>query len=287
MPKAAVNGIQIYFEEAGSGTPLLFIHEFGGDYRSWESQMRFFSRRYRCITFSARGYKPSDVPDNPEQYSQDAQIADVVGLLDHLGIRKAHLCGLSMGANCTLYTGLKHSERCLSLTIAGGGYGSHSVGSSSERKDFHKQSQARAQVFLTRGTAAAVDEEGYAKSPHRIQLFNKDQLGWETFRRQFLEHDPKGSAYTLLGVQSTRPNIMELGDSMKKSPLPALVILGDEDTPGFEASIYIKRCMPRAGLAIFPRAGHAVNLEDPELFNRTVLDFLTAVDCGGWKPVGA
>jgi len=77
MPKIDVNGVNIYYEEAGSGVPILFLHEFAGDYRSWEPQMRFFARRNRCITLSYRGYPPSDIPDDPDAYSQDIFLDDI------------------------------------------------------------------------------------------------------------------------------------------------------------------------------------------------------------------
>ena len=91
------DGVRLYFEETGSGTPLIFVHEFAGDHRSCEPQMRHFGQRYRVIAFSARGYPPSDVPEDPSRYSQDRAADDILAVLDHLGIEKAHVAGLSMG----------------------------------------------------------------------------------------------------------------------------------------------------------------------------------------------
>jgi pimeloyl-ACP methyl ester carboxylesterase len=277
MPQAAVNGLSLYHEETGSGTPLVFLHEFAGDHRSWEPQVRHFARRYRCVTYCARGYPPSDVPADAAHYTQDHQLADLLGLLDHLRIEQAHLCGLSMGANAALFFGLRHPGRVLSMTIAGGGYGA-----GGNRAEFQHQVELRAQALLRHGMGHLA--ETYAKGPARVQFINKDRRGWEEFDRQFREHSPQGSAYTLLGVQKTRPNILALGAEMERCGLPALVILGDEDTPGLEGSLYMKRCLPRAGLAMFPKSGHAVNLEEPMLFNRTLSDFLAAVDAGRWEP---
>ena len=148
MPHAkASDGIKLHYEEAGSGTPLLFVHEFAGDYRSWEPQMRYFARRYRCITYSQRGYTPSDVPTSPDAYSYEHFRDDVVAVLDHLEIDKAHICGLSMGGYSALLVGLKYPQRALSLTLAG-------AGSGSERwltEDFRKHSRAISQELETRG----------------------------------------------------------------------------------------------------------------------------------------
>ena len=122
MPHATTSdGLKLYYEEAGSGTPLLFVHEFAGDYRSWEPQMRYFARRYRCITYSQRGYTPSDVPTSADAYSYEHFRDDVVAVLDHLKIDKAHICGLSMGGYSTLMVGLTYPQRALSLTLAGAG----------------------------------------------------------------------------------------------------------------------------------------------------------------------
>ena len=99
----AADGVKLYYEEAGSGTPILFVHEFAGDYRSWEPQVRYFSRRYRCITYSARGYLPSEVPEGLEHYSQEHWREDVRSMLEGLKLPKAHIVGLSMGAFATLH----------------------------------------------------------------------------------------------------------------------------------------------------------------------------------------
>ncbi len=277
MPKVKINDVHIHYEEAGKGIPLVFVHEFAGDWRSWENQMRFFSGRYRAVTYSARGYLPSDVPETPDRYSQDFQIEDLKGLLDALNIEKAHICGLSMGSYTTLLFGLKYPDRARSLTISGSGYGSGKT-----RREFQEEMAQLADKMLKEGLTSI--ELRYTESPSRVQLQNKNPRGWEEFRKQFLEHSAKGSAYTLLGVQARRPSIMDLEEPMKKMNVPALIILGDEDDRGIEGSLFMKRNIPRAGLEIYPRSGHAVNLEEPERFNRSVLDFVTAVDAGRWEP---
>ena len=277
MPKILVNGIHLYYEEAGRGIPILFLHEFAGDWRSWEPQMRFFSSRYRAITFSARGYLPSDVPDSPEAYSQNLQVEDLKGLLDVLRIDQAHICGLSMGSYTTLLFGSNYPDRARSLTIAGSGYGS-----GKNRQEFHQRVAEIADKMLQGGMKAV--SEGYTQGAARVQLQNKNPRAWEEFRRQFEEHSAKGSAFTFLGVQRQRPSITDLGNQLQKMTPPVLIILGDEDELGIEGSFFMKRNIPRAGLEVFPRSGHVVNLEEPERFNRSVLDFITAVDAGRWEP---
>ncbi len=276
MPTARVNGVTLYYEEAGAGPPLVFVHEFAGDHRSWQLQVRFFSRRYRAIAFNARGYPPSDVPEDPGAYSQDHAVEDIRGLLDALKLPKAHVCGLSMGGYATLHFGLRHPERALSLVVAGAGYGSVP----GDRAKFHRDAELTARRFEEDGMAKTADL--YAKGPTRVQFMDKDPLGWREFQKQLEEGSARGHALTLRGVQKTRPSIFDLGPQLEKLEVPTLIVTGDEDDPCLEPAIFMKRKIPTAGLVVLPKSGHAINLEEPEAFNRAVLDFLTAVDAGKW-----
>jgi len=276
MPSLRANGISLYYEESGTGLPLVFVHEFAGDHRSWHPQIRFFARRYRAIAFNARGYPPSDVPKDVAAYSQDQAADDIRGVLDALGIARAHVCGLSMGGFSTLHFGLRSPDRALSLVVGGAGYGS----ASGERDRFRQDSETTARRLETDGMDAVADF--YAKGPTRVQFMDKDPLGWREFDVWLREGSALGHALTLRGVQMTRPSIFDLGPRLKALDVPTLVITGDEDDPCLEAGIFMKRTIPRAGLAVLPKSGHTINLEEPELFNRTVLDFLTAVDAGRW-----
>ncbi len=276
MSTARVNGVTLYYEEAGAGRPLVFVHEFAGDHRSWQLQVRFFSRRYRAIAFNARGYPPSDVPEDPGAYSQDHAVEDIRGLLDALKLPKAHVCGLSMGGYATLHFGLRHPERTLSLVVAGAGYGSVP----GDRAKFHRDAELTARRFEEDGMAKTADL--YAKGPTRVQFMDKDPLGWREFQKQLEEGSARGHALTLRGVQKTRPSIFDLGPQLEKLEVPTLIVTGDEDDPCLEPAIFMKRKIPTAGLVVLPKSGHAINLEEPAAFNRAVLDFLTAVDAGKW-----
>src|ERR1700761_4789506 len=124
MPFATTDdAVRLHYEETGSGTPVIFVHEFAGDHRAWEAQMRHFGQRYRAITYAARGYPPSDVPDDVARYSQARAADDIAAVLDHLQIDKAHIVGLSMGGFATLHFGFRHAARARSLCVAGCGYG--------------------------------------------------------------------------------------------------------------------------------------------------------------------
>jgi len=277
MPHATTrDGLKLYYEEAGSGTPLIFVHEFAGDYRSWEPQMRFFARRFRCITYSQRGYTPSDVPPSADAYSYEHFRDDVVAVLDHLKIDKAHIVGLSMGGYSTLMVGLKYPQRALSLTLAG-------AGSGSERwltEDFRKNSRATAQEFETRGSAEVA--KTYGVSQARVPFLVKDPRGFGEFQQQLGQHSAQGSAHTSRGFQGARPSVYDFEAEMTRLTVPTLIVVGDEDEPCLEPSLFFKQSIPASGLSVFPKTGHVVNLEEPALFNDTLSDFLARVDAGRW-----
>jgi pimeloyl-ACP methyl ester carboxylesterase len=276
MPRALVNGIHLHYEEAGEGTPLVFVHEFAGDSVSWRPQVQFFARRYRTIVYNARGFPPSDVPEDPSAYSQDRAVEDLRGLLDSLGIARAHVCGLSMGGFATLHFGLRHPDRALSLVVAGCGYGSGGA----DREAFRRDVEATARRFLSEPMARMA--EVYCVGPTRVQFRDKDPVGWQLFRDQFAAQSAKGHGLTMLGVQLRRPSIYDLEAELGRLEVPTLIVTGDEDEPCLEPALYLKRKIMTAGLLVLPRSGHTINLEEPEAFNRGVLDFLTAVDGGRW-----
>jgi pimeloyl-ACP methyl ester carboxylesterase len=277
MAKVRVDdGVSLYYEEVGQGIPLVFVHEFAGEAASWEPQVRFFARRYRTIAYNARGYPPSDVPGDVSAYSQDRAADDIRGVLDGLGITRAHVCGLSMGGYATLHFGLRHPSRALSLVVAGAGYGSVAA----ERERFRQDSALTARRLEEDGMKAVA--EFYARGPTRVQFLDKDPQGWRDFYERLAAGSAAGHALTLRGVQMTRPSVFELGDRLQRLDVPTLIMTGDEDEPCLEPALFLKRMIPMAGLVVMPKAGHAINLEEPDLFNRAVLDFLTAVDAGRW-----
>jgi pimeloyl-ACP methyl ester carboxylesterase len=273
---ASVNGVKLYYEITGSGYPLLFSHEFAGDYRSWEPQVRYFARRYQVITYNARGYPPSDVPENVDAYSQEQATDDIVGLMRHLNIMQAHLVGLSMGGYAVLHFGLRYPTLARSLVVAGCGYGSVA----SERQRFQQDSAEVAQRFERDGMRAVAAV--YAKGPTRVQFEDKDPRGWREFADQLAEHSHLGAARTMQGVQGRRPSVYELEEQLRRLQVPTLIITGDEDEPCLEPGIFMKRTIPTAGLLVIPKSGHTINIEEPDAFNRAVGDFLTIVEAGKW-----
>jgi pimeloyl-ACP methyl ester carboxylesterase len=278
MPHAlAQDGVKLYYEETGAGTPLVFVHEYAGDYRSWEPQMRFFARYYRCIAFNARGYPPSDVPENPEQYSQAHARDDIRAVLDHLKADSAHICGLSMGGFATLHFGMAYPARARSLLVGGCGYGAEPA----KREQFREETNATADQIEKEGMREVAKR--YSMGPTRVQFRNKDPRGWQEFAEQLAEHSTRGSALTMRGVQARRPSLYELTDGMRALKVPTLIVTGDEDDPCLEPSLLLKRSISGSALAIIPSSGHTINIEEPEEFNRILSNFLSAVDIGTWR----
>ena len=276
MPTFSSDGVDIHYQVAGKGYPLVLSHEFAGDITSWEPQVNFFSRRYQVITYCHRGYPPSEVPGDPAAYSQDHQVEDLYRLLQHLGIGQAHIGGLSMGGTVAISFAIAHPEMCRSLTVASAGAGSDPSGRERQVASW----QALSESMAADGMEKFAD--GYARGPERVQFLRKDPVGWAKFHAGLAAHSAQGSSLTFRGVQMKRPTIYQLEKQLQQIKAPTLVLIGDEDAPCVEPAIFMKRNIPSCGLAVFPQAGHTINLEEPELYNRTVSDFLTAVEAGKW-----
>ncbi len=279
MPYAVTtDNVRLYFEEVGQGTPIIFLHEFAADHTNWEPQMRYFSRGHRCIAYSARGYTPSDVPPSADVYTYKHFYTDALAVLDHLKIAKAHFVGLSMGSYSSLQIGLNEPERALSLTLAAVG-----SGSSLENLDaFRKQFRANAEQYETMGAAEVA--KATREAPGRIPFLLKDPRGHGDFYDALARHDAKGSANTMRGFQGGRPSIYTLTETIRKVLTATLIICGDEDDNCIEPSMFLKKHLPASGLAVFPKSGHVLNLEEPALFNETVERFIALAEAGHWPP---
>jgi 3-oxoadipate enol-lactonase len=279
MPYAVTpDKVRLYYEEVGQGIPILFVHEFASDHRGWEPQLREFGKRYRCIAYSARGYTPSDAPIDKDAYSYRHVMRDCVAMLDHLKIDSAHIIGLSMGGYTTLQVALNHPKRVRSIVLAG-------TGSGSERwytEQFHKHSREISAQFEREGSAAVA--QTYGRSASRIPFEIKDPRGFAVFQAMLAEHDAQGSANTSRGFQGGRPSLYDFESEIGKLFTPALIVVGDEDDRCIEPSLFLKNTIAASGLVMFPKTGHVVNLEEPDLFNQVVGDFLSRVDAGRWGP---
>jgi pimeloyl-ACP methyl ester carboxylesterase len=274
----APDGISLHVEVTGGGSPILFIHEFAGNHLSWEPQVRYFSRRHRCLTYAARGYPPSDVPADPAAYSQNHAVSDALAVLDAVGVERAHVVGLSMGGFCALHLALQHPDRVLSAAIGGVGYGA-----AYDRRDaFQRECEAIATAYEDEGAERVA--ERYAVGPARVQFQAKDPRGHAEFAAMLAQHSDRGAALTMRGFQKMRPSLYDFVDRFARMEVPLLVMVGDEDEGAIEASLMLKRVIPTGGLAVFPKTGHTLNLEEPDLFNRLLTEFLAGAEAGTWRP---
>jgi pimeloyl-ACP methyl ester carboxylesterase len=274
MPHAPVNGIELYYESHGDGFPVIFSHEFAGDAKSWDPQVKQLARLYHCITYNHRGFPPSSVPDDPSAYSQEQLVEDLRALLDHLEIEQAHLVGLSMGGNIVLTFALRYPERCRSIVVSGCGAGT------TNRERFEQDIRQIVDLLETQGMRAFADV--YSLGATRLPYKRKDPKGWEEFRAQLAGHSAVGSARTMLGVQRQRPTVYALQEQLNALRVPTLILIGDEDEPCVDPGVFMKREIPSSGLVVIPQSGHTINLEEPERFNQAVLDFLVAVEHDQW-----
>jgi pimeloyl-ACP methyl ester carboxylesterase len=256
---------------------VLFIHEFAGDHRSWEPQVQYFSAAFRCVTYSARGYPPSEVPADPAAYSQQRAVDDAICVLDALDVRRAHVVGLSMGGFTALHLAMQHPDRLLSAVAAGAGYGAQPE----RQEQFRRECEATAAAFESEGAEQVARR--YAVGPARVQFQNKNPRAWAQFAAALGGHSATGAALTMRGVQAARPSLYALAADLAGIRVPVLVMTGDEDEGCLEPALMLKRAIPGSGLIVLPQTGHTANLEEPDTFNREVDRFLAAVDRGAWR----
>jgi pimeloyl-ACP methyl ester carboxylesterase len=281
MPYIQSDGACLYYEEAGSGVPIVFLHEFSGDLWSWEKQIQHFSRRYHCIAFNARGYPPSDVPTQLSRYSHQLAVDDVAVVMRHLKVRRAHIVGCSMGSRTTLDFGLTYPRMALSLTMIGIGSG----GDPRNQAAFKRDAEARARLYEQGGLQEVL--KGLRKAPNRMQLKQKNPRAWEEFEQRFLKHSAQGCANITRRVMAKRVSLYGMEKPLRAMKVPSLVIVGDEDPGAIDSGLFMKRVSPAVRLALAPATGHLVNLEEPDLMHRLTEDFFSLVEAGKWRPRGS
>ncbi|MDQ0381408.1 alpha/beta fold hydrolase [Amycolatopsis thermophila] len=270
------DGVRLHVTDTGDGVPVLFLHEYAGDHRSWSRQVAGLQDDHRCITYAARGYPPSDVPTDPSAYSWHRAVDDALTVLDALEVETAHVVGLSMGGYTAVQLGLRHPGRVRSIMAV-------SVGSGSDpatRSAYLAETRIVADQLRTRG--ADFVGRKFAEGPSRVQLQYHNEPAWHEFIEQFAEHSTEGLALTILEVQGRRPSLHDLTDEFRTFPVPLLVVDGDEDEACLSTGLMLKRTAPACGLQVLPNSGHVPNLENPRQFNDIVRRFVRSVETGAW-----
>ena len=279
MPYAQSDGARLYYEGAGSGTPIVFLHEFSGDLWSWENQIQHFSRRHQCVAFNARGYPPSDVPTSPANYSHSQAVIDVAEVMRHLKLDKAHVVGCSMGSRTALDFALRYPQMAMSVTMIGIG-----SGGDPRQADFEEKAEARAKLYEEGGLAEVLN--GLSDAPNRVQLKRKNPRAFADFCQRFMNHSAQGNALVTRYIMARRPSLFSMDKDLTAMKVPGLVLVGDEDDAAVEAGLFLKQVSTAIRLAIAPATGHLVNLEEPDLMHRLTEDFFALVESKAWRPRG-
>ena len=264
-------GLPLFFEDTGTGTPIIFVHEFGGDYRSWDLQVRALSSEFRCITYSARGFHPSAIPIERSQYGQAQSTADLLALMDHLGLDMAHLVGTSMGSFTSLDFALTHSDRVASVTLVGN--------SSGPRDDAERQNYRQTwvgheiQLREARGGDGAVavleDDPAY-------QSFQRNHPErWAIYAANLREQSVEGAIHVLSTVHWNRRSLFDDAQALGALEKPVMLVTGDDDyyLVG-ETNTFLQDALPDVRWHRFPATGHLVNLERADEFNRHLAEFV-------------
>ena len=268
MPFATSNGVRLFYEDIGSGLPVLFVHELGSDIRQWRGQTGPLSHRFRCIAYNARGYPPSDVPADDEAYRWEWFRDDIGAVLDDLGIDGAVLVGWSMGAYASLQFALARPERVLGVVATGVGSGSPKA----DQAEFRAGMRALADVWEQQGPDAGA--ELMAQSPNRQALKRNNPGGFAAWLADLKTHDPGGMARTCRNYQGLRRSLEDSAEAFAKLTTPVLLVAGEEDAPCLETTRFLAGTIPRVRLELVIRAGHAPNLEDPPAFNHLLEAFI-------------
>jgi 3-oxoadipate enol-lactonase len=268
MPTVKVGDINMYYEDHGKGEPLLLIPGWGTDLTSWRFQIPEFSKKYRVIAFDNRGTGRTDAPDKP--YSMKMMTDDAVGLLDALGIGKAHILGISMGGGIAQGIAIEFPERTKSLILA----------ATIAAPDTHPMLGHTLRAF-----AAAMTEGVSPKTIARIQLPY-------LVTSQFFENPEMvsmwvevmaGNPYRPRGYACNRQTDACAGQDaraqLKQITAPTLVLVGKEDILlPVKLSEELAALIPRARLAVLEGGAHGFFIEIPNKFNQAVLEFLAEID---------
>jgi pimeloyl-ACP methyl ester carboxylesterase len=271
MPIISVNGVRLYYEEAGEGPPLLLIHAFPVGLGMWAPQVPVFARRFRVISYDCRGFGRSEAPTEPTRYSQAVSVGDARALLEALGAAPAAVCGLSMGGNIALNLGLSHPESVRALVLCDTGAGSEDPVAFRARCEEY----AEAAVSGMAGFAAAI--------PRWSTFDDFARRGAEEaalLRGLILAQPPHGIGLTARFALATRRPVYALERGLRALARPTLVLHGEHDEACVRTSRFLAETIPGARLWTVPGASHFPNLDHPDLFNVRVLAFLREAGAG-------
>ena len=272
MPQAkTADGTSLYYESQGSGPAIIFVHELAGTCHSFDLQVAALKGSYRCITFNARGYPPSDVPSAVDSYSQDIAASDIGAVLDAAGEKDAHVMGVSMGSAAALQFTIAHPGRVRSAILC-------SIGSGSDAKPDEYVANMEAMAARVEKNGMDQIRQNFTASPARQKLKEKSPAEYQKFLADLERFSVQGLTNTMRGVQKRRPPLYTHKDQIAALRVPALIVLGGIDQGCEKPSHFLAETLPGARLEILPNTGHGVNIEEPDRVNRMVAEFVGAVE---------
>ncbi len=268
----SLSNLCLNVEQWGNGpTQIIALHGFTGKASDWESLAKTAGDEYTVICPELPGHGKSDAPDDPGLYDMEHTLHALAEIADQLKVRKAHWLGYSLGGRIAVAAALSLSDRMLSLTVESGSAG---IATDTERTARVRRDTALAGSIERNGIEAFVDY--WESLPLWSSQSRLPSAVREKLRAERLSNNPLGLANSLrgigLGVQPWLQNrLAELN-------VPSLFITGQDDTKFSAIARRMHDAVPGSRLCIVPESGHAVHLEQPDIFNRTVLDFLRIVD---------
>jgi pimeloyl-ACP methyl ester carboxylesterase len=254
MAETQLNGITIHYEDSGGGPCVFLTHGYAAAGAMWDPQRKPLNDAgYRLVSWDMRGHAETESPDDPAQYSEALTIADMTGLMDVLGVRKAVVGGLSLGGYMSLAFQLAHPDRVQALVLCDTGPGYRSE---DPRAKWNRMAEKSALNFEEKGLDAA----GRSPEVQAAVKYHRSPIG--------LAHSARG----MLAQADSR-----VIDHLPEIDVPTLIMVGERDEPYLDASRYMQSKIPGARLEVIPDAGHAANMDQPEAFNRVLLEFLVSM----------
>jgi len=249
--RARLNGVAIDYEVSGSGPAVLLSHGYGSTRHMWDEQHRALDG-WRVVSWDMRGHGQTDSPDDPARYSAALTVADMRALLQHLGVQRAIIGGLSLGGYVSLAFALAHPEMTSALVICDSGPG-------------YRNPEAR----------AAWNQRAHERAAN-LEANGLDALARRSRETQQAVHrSAQGLAHAARGMLAQEGS--QVIDGLGSIRVPTLVIVGDQDQPFVAPSEYMAKKIPGARLEVIPGAGHSSNLDQPEIFNRVLREFLASL----------
>ncbi|PPR63223.1 MAG: AB hydrolase superfamily protein YdjP [Alphaproteobacteria bacterium MarineAlpha4_Bin2] len=248
MPYLDRGDAKLYYEDDGEGLPIVLTHGFVASTGMWDGQVAAFKDHYRLIRWDMRGHGRTECPDDPSAYGQDITVADMLAIIDHLGIDKAVIAGHSLGGFISMRFNVFHPNRVQALILQGCGPGYRSE---EPRAQWNQRVSGRAKIILKDGYEAL---NGASEVPASLQRSNKEL------------------AMAANGILAQID--AKVIDSLTTIAVPTLVIIGEGDTYYLQGSNYMANRIPGADHVVVPDAGHGVNIDKPVIVNGAFEKFL-------------